>query len=77
MKVRDLILKLQNCDENLEVVMYYDGNARFIIDGAFFRPNFEYWDSNTATERSTSAVVLCNVNETYRLDEDQDEWIWR
>jgi len=71
MKVAELIEKLKECDQTLDVFMYYDGDARLMCDGAFFRPSHENWNSEDALY--TRALVLCETSDVYRTEPD-DVW---
>lgn len=78
MKVYELIEQLQKVDQNLEVLMYYDGDARLVCDGAFTIKNFELTDYSVDESFSvyTDALVLCETNDVYNVKDDS-RWVWR
>lgn len=65
MKVKDLIKALQQCPQELDVTLYYDGDSRLNCDGAFLIENCERYDLNKDEYITNDVLVLCETNDVY------------
>jgi hypothetical protein len=67
MKVKELIKELKKLPQDLEVAAHYDGDARLLIDQAYFGKveHPQYWEDGFDGERELDAVVLCEENDVY------------
>lgn len=61
MKVHELIASLQECPQDLEVTIYYDGDARLVCDGAFYLSDIEIGNPDERVD----SLVLCETADVY------------
>lgn len=61
MKVSELIEKLKECPQDLEVYMYHDGDARLECDGAMLFKDVDNWDDYSIKD----ILVLCETRDVY------------
>lgn len=72
MKVKELIEKLQLADQELDVLMYYDGAPYLICDSAYVSTSHEIYDY-----KNTKVLVLCEYEDVYDFDTINDYWIFK
>jgi hypothetical protein len=72
MTVKQLIEKLKDCPQDLVVMMYYDGAARTMCDGAFEQKNLEVFlnGDDDYTKAITDVLVLCETEDVYDMPKD-------
>lgn len=77
MKVSELIEKLKTCPQNLEVMIYYDGDSRLICDGAFLEKDKTLYNNDEdALDKICDVLVLCESDDVYN-EEDYAGWFFK
>jgi hypothetical protein len=77
MKVSDLIEALKKCPQDLEVMLYYDGDARLICDAGFILKNKVVYSNTDEPDEIIDALVLCQKEDVYGFPEkDSEAWVF-
>ena len=78
MKVKELLSVLNHIDPELDIMMYYDGDARLKLDSMFIRFNHEFYDNETGAVTEKDVLVFCQKDDVYGFNKNKKEsWFWR
>jgi len=78
MKVFELIEQLKKCDQDLDVLLYYDGEPRLICDGGFICvADIRYCENEyIIIDESKKSFVLCQTDDVYN-NYKYSAWIFK
>jgi hypothetical protein len=75
MTVKQLIEQLQNCPQDLTVMMYYDGAPRLMCDSAFLSEKEVTYDES-CNDTVFDVLVLCEDKDVYNR-ENYGKWFFK